>query len=143
MFSLIQWFLHVFHFWFIVSKKTHLLLLNHFNKFIYPPFQIFYLFSSRTYFRDPWNIFEWITYAVISVLMLTRILTVASNNSTAQSIHPRVYALGLVIIWLRFMRSCRAFRTLGPFIAILGKFEPRSLRSNPGRSVFYVALLFV
>ena len=36
-------------------------------------------------------------------------------------IHCRLYALGLIILWLRFMRSCRVFRTLGPFIAILGK----------------------
>lgn len=77
---------------------------------------------QRTYFRDPWNIFEWITYVVVLTLILTRIMSVASNNEAAQSIHPRVYALGLVVIWLRFMRSCRAFRTLGPFIAILGKF---------------------
>ena len=77
---------------------------------------------QRTYFRDPWNIFEWITYVVVLTLILTRILFVASDNKTAQSIHPRVYALGLVVIWLRFMRSCRAFRTLGPFIAILGRF---------------------
>ena len=74
---------------------------------------------QRTYFRDPWNIFEWLTYAVILTLVMTRILSLASENQTAQSIHPRVYALGLVIIWLRFMRSCRAFRSLGPFIAIL------------------------
>ena len=47
-------------------------------------------------------------------------MSVASNNPTANEIHPRVYSLGLVIIWLRFMRSCRAFRSLGPFIAILG-----------------------
>ena len=85
---------------------------------------------QRTYFRDPWNIFEWITYVVILTLILTRILTVASNNETAQSIHPRVYALGLVVIWLRFMRPCRAFRTLGPFIAILGKYT------------IYISLLF-
>ena len=123
-------------------KHTYSYLIILINSYI-RHFKIFYLFSSRTYFRDPWNIFEWITYAVISVLMLTRILTVASNNSTAQSIHPRVYALGLVIIWLRFMRSCRAFRTLGPFIAILGKFDPRCLSLTPGRSVFMWHSLFV
>ena len=76
---------------------------------------------QRTYFREPWNIFEWIAYFVILTLVLTRILSVASKDKLAEEIHPRIYALGLIVIWLRFMRSCRAFRSLGPFIAILGK----------------------
>lgn len=75
---------------------------------------------QRTYFREPWNIFEWIAYFVVLTLVLTRIMSSASNNKTAEEIHPRIYALGLIVIWLRFMRSCRAFRSLGPFIAILG-----------------------
>jgi len=75
---------------------------------------------QRTYFREPWNIFEWIAYFVILTLAITRVLSVATNNKTAEEVHPRIYALGLIVIWLRFMRSCRAFRSLGPFIAILG-----------------------
>uniref|UniRef100_A0A7M5WS19 Ion transport domain-containing protein n=1 Tax=Clytia hemisphaerica TaxID=252671 RepID=A0A7M5WS19_9CNID len=75
---------------------------------------------QRTYFRDPWNIFEWISYLVVLTLVFTRVLSVASNNHTAAEVHPKVYALGLIVLWLRFMRSCRVFQTLGPFIAILG-----------------------
>ena len=74
----------------------------------------------RTYFRDPWNIFEWITYMVVLLLILTRVITIVVHTPTAKKLHPRMYAVGLIIIWLRLMRSCRAFRTLGPFIAILG-----------------------
>ncbi|XP_065055381.1 transient receptor potential cation channel subfamily A member 1-like isoform X4 [Rhopilema esculentum] len=75
---------------------------------------------QRTYFRDPWNIFEWITYGVVLTLVITRMMAVFSSNKTAEQIHPGAYAMGLIVIWLRFMRSCRAFRSLGPFIAILG-----------------------
>lgn len=75
---------------------------------------------QRTYFRDPWNIFEWITYFVVLTLGVTRVMAVTSHNAIASKIHPRVYSIGLIVIWLRFMRSCRAFRSLGPFIAILG-----------------------
>ena len=39
-----------------------------------------------------------------------------------------MYAVGLIIIWLRLMRSCRAFRTLGPFIAILGSVAKDTLK---------------
>ena len=82
---------------------------------------------QRTYFREPWNIFEWIAYFVVLTLVLTRIMSVALNDQTASEVHPRVYSLGLIVIWLRFMRSCRAYRSLGPFIAILGKFKKLSL----------------
>ena len=83
---------------------------------------------QRTYFREPWNIFEWIAYFVILTLALTRVISIAASpkvthgvrNNIAEEIHPRIYALGLIVIWLRFMRSCRAYRSLGPFIAILG-----------------------
>jgi len=64
-----------------------------------------------------------ISYIVVLTLVFTRILSVASDNGTAAELHPKVYALGLIVIWLRFMRSCRVFQTLGPFIAILGKNE--------------------
>ena len=77
---------------------------------------------QRTYFREPWNIFEWVAYLVVLTLILTRILSVASGDKMAEDIHPKIYALGLIVIWLRFMRSCRVFRTLGPFIAILGEY---------------------
>lgn len=42
------------------------------------------------------------------------------NNETANKIHPRVYAIGLIVIWIRFMRSVRSFQSVGPFIVILG-----------------------
>ena len=35
---------------------------------------------QRTYFRDPWNIFEWFTYLVVVFLILTRILALASDG---------------------------------------------------------------
>ena len=75
---------------------------------------------QRTYFREPWNIFEWISYFVVLTLAVTRVLSVVSRDATAEEIHPKIYAIGLIVLWLRFMRSCRAFQSLGPFIAILG-----------------------
>ena len=75
---------------------------------------------QRTYFRDAWNIIEWVSYVVVLTLIFTRILAVATNNETANKIHPRVYAIGLIVIWMRFMRSVRSFQSLGPFIVILG-----------------------
>ena len=45
---------------------------------------------------------------------------VVSGSESMGKFHAKLYAIGLIVIWLRFMRSCRVFQTLGPFIAILG-----------------------
>ena len=46
----------------------------------------------------------------------TRVLSVVSKYKSVEEIHPKIYAIGLIVLWLRFMRSCRTFQSLGPFI---------------------------
>ena len=50
----------------------------------------------------------------------TRVLSVVSKYKSVEEIHPKIYAIGLIVLWLRFMRSCRTFQSLGSFIEILG-----------------------
>ena len=50
----------------------------------------------------------------------TRVLPVVSKYKNVEEIYPKIYAIGRIILWLRFMRSCRTFQSLGPFIEILG-----------------------
>ena len=50
----------------------------------------------------------------------TRVLSVVSKYKNVEEIHPKIYAIGLINLWLRFMRSCRTFQSLGSFIEILG-----------------------
>ena len=50
----------------------------------------------------------------------TRVLSVVSKYKNVEEIHPKIYAIGLINLWLRFMRSCRTFQSLGLFIEILG-----------------------
>ena len=47
-------------------------------------------------------------------------MAVVAPKSIDNEVHPHTYAIGLIFIWLRLIRSFRAFRSLGPFIAILG-----------------------
>ena len=46
--------------------------------------------------------------------------SVASKYKTVEEIYPKIYAIRLTALWLRFMRCCRAFQNLGLFIEILG-----------------------
>ena len=77
--------------------------------------------SGISYFNDAWNYFDWITYGWVSAVIVTRILGVAVDNfPTARSLHPKVFAIALIFIWLRLMKFFRAFGALGPFIVIVG-----------------------
>lgn len=76
--------------------------------------------SGISYFNDSWNYFDWVTYAWILGIIVTRIFSVVLNSETAQSLHPRVFAIALIFIWLRLMKVFRGFVTLGPFIVMIG-----------------------
>jgi hypothetical protein len=43
-----------------------------------------------SYFESYWNYFDWVTYFGILTVILTRILSVAIDNSTANELHPKV-----------------------------------------------------
>lgn len=76
--------------------------------------------SGISYFNDAWNYFDWVTYAWILGIIVTRIFAVVLKNETAHSLHPKVFAIALIFIWLRFMKVFRGFVTLGPFIVMIG-----------------------
>lgn len=76
--------------------------------------------SGISYFNDAWNYFDWVTYAWILGIIVTRIFAVLLNSETAESLHPRVFAIALIFIWLRLMKAFRGFETLGPFIVMIG-----------------------
>ena len=76
--------------------------------------------SGISYFNDSWNYFDWVTYGWIVGVVVTRVFAVLLQNDTARSLHPRVFALALIFIWLRLMKVFRPFGNLGPFIVMIG-----------------------
>ena len=76
--------------------------------------------SGISYFNDSWNYFDWVTYGWILGIIATRIFAVVLNSDSARSLHPKVFAIGLIFIWLRLMKVFRGFVTLGPFIVMIG-----------------------
>ena len=75
---------------------------------------------KTAYFKDAWNIMDWLMYVGVLTVIVTRIISVTSHDPVVESIHPRAYAFALIFMWLHFMKSCRAFKSLGPFITMLG-----------------------
>lgn len=74
------------------------------------------------YFKDFWNVFDWIVYFLLLAVIFTHIAdVVVQHNSDLHVSHVRVFAVTIVFLWLRLMKHARAIRLLGPFILMLGK----------------------
>jgi len=73
---------------------------------------------------DPWNIFDFLTYGCVLTVIATRLASFISasknDSSLGTEIHLKAYVATLISMWLHFMKSCRPFTTLGPFITMLG-----------------------
>ncbi|XP_012558139.2 uncharacterized protein LOC100201978 isoform X1 [Hydra vulgaris] len=75
--------------------------------------------NVTSYWKDGWNIFEWITFASILSVIGTRVAACMSGSVSSLSWHRRTFLLLLVLLWLRFMKCCRCYQSLGPFITML------------------------
>lgn len=75
-----------------------------------------------SYFHDSWNYFDWVTYAMIGITILTHIIKVTDASPTTAKVNRRVLAATIVFIWLRLMKTARAFTSLGPFVVMLNHF---------------------
>eukprot|EP00794_Sanderia_malayensis_P014065 gene14065-15531_t len=84
--------------------------------------------TTISYFKDAWNYFDWITYACIITVILSRIVAVAWPSSKAKNLHPIFMAVALIFIWLRLMKVLRTFQALGPFIVMIGHIVDDTLK---------------
>lgn len=76
--------------------------------------------SSRSYLKNGWNIFELVTNIIMALVVFTRIIATSSSNETVDRVHYKSFPILLIMLWLRFMRSCQCYQSLGPFITMLG-----------------------
>ena len=84
---------------------------------------VFYKASRRagtSVMTDPWNILEFVTYIAVVIVFSTRVLIIFDPSEKSDEVHRKAYAGLLILMWLHFMKSCRPFTALGPFISMLG-----------------------
>lgn len=94
--------------------------------------------SGISYFNDAWNYFDWVTYGWILGIIVTRVFAVVLASNVARSLHPKVFAIALIFIWLRLMKVFRGFITLGPFIVMIGHIIDDTLKFGFLYVIFYV-----
>lgn len=75
--------------------------------------------STISYFKDAWNYFDWITYAWILTVIISRVIAVFLPKSRAGSLHARFMAVALIFIWLRLMKVLRTFEALGACVFLM------------------------
>ncbi|XP_078610224.1 uncharacterized protein LOC144881203 isoform X4 [Branchiostoma floridae x Branchiostoma japonicum] len=75
--------------------------------------------QKSSYFSDFWNLFDWTLYLLLLVCITTHIVDVFAHSEELARWHIRIFALTIIIMWLRLMKNARAFRAIGPFIVIL------------------------
>ena len=76
--------------------------------------------KSSNYFGNAWNVIDWAIHLAIWVIIATRIMVIIMDDEKIKLYHVRIYALSLILVWLRVLKACRAFQALGPFITLLG-----------------------
>ncbi|KAM5158169.1 uncharacterized protein ACMZJ9_009416 [Mantella aurantiaca] len=75
-----------------------------------------------SYFKDFWNVFDWIVYFLLCAVISTHIADlVVQDNKDLHTSHIRVFSVTIIFLWLRVMKHARAIHLLGPFIVMLGK----------------------
>ncbi|GAA6110425.1 transient receptor potential channel pyrexia [Tachysurus ichikawai] len=81
-----------------------------------------------SYLQDPWNIFDWLVYALLIAVLGLHLADVYLVSQTLRMNSLRIFAVAVIFLWLRLMKHVRAFRVIGPFIVMLGKIVGDVLR---------------
>ena len=94
--------------------------------------------QNVSYFHDNWNYFDWVTYAMIGASIFTHIIKVSEGSETTAKVHRRFLAATIIFIWLRLMKTARAFTSLGPFVVMLSHFVGDTLKFAFLYLLFYI-----
>ncbi|KAI5108268.1 polycystin-2-like, partial [Silurus meridionalis] len=81
-----------------------------------------------SYMQDPWNIFDWLVYTLLIAVLGLHMADVYLVSQTLRMYSLRMFAVAVIVLWLRLMKHVRGFRVMGPFIVMLGKIVGDVLR---------------
>nr|XP_054772707.1 uncharacterized protein LOC129280722 [Lytechinus pictus] len=76
--------------------------------------------NARSYFSEPWNWFDWFVYISLMCITALHVSDIFIDNDILSQATVNLFAIVVIFIWIRLMKSVRAFQQLGPFIVMLG-----------------------
>lgn len=76
--------------------------------------------EGPTYFKDAWNIFDWVTYFLILASIITHVVSALTIYRAADNVHTNLMCATVIMLWIRLLKTCRPFRSIGPFVVMGG-----------------------
>ena len=93
---------------------------------------------ERSYFQDRWNYIDWVTYAMLIIVIILHVINVAVQSNKYSDVFIRIFACTVILIWLRLLKFARPFPTQGPFVVILGNIVEDTFRWGFVLGMFYI-----
>lgn len=94
--------------------------------------------QSPSYFKDAWNIFDWLAYFMTVTTAASHVIAWFANSSMTVEVHINIFSATLIVIWIRLLKFARAFTALGPFVVMLGHVSHDVLKFCSLFFVFYI-----
>ncbi|XP_070697055.1 transient receptor potential channel pyrexia isoform X2 [Pempheris klunzingeri] len=91
-----------------------------------------------SYSHDLWNVFDWLVYSLLAASFGVHVADVIHPSVCLHAVSLRLFAVTVIVLWLRLMKHVRAFRPMGPFIVMLG-----SIIGDVLRFLFLYAEIFI
>ena len=93
---------------------------------------------KRSYFQDRWNYIDWVTYAMLIIVIILHVINVAVQSNKYNDVFIRIFACTIILVWLRLLKFVRPFPAQGPFVVILGK-----ILEDTFRWAFVIAMFYI
>lgn len=75
--------------------------------------------NKRTYFSDAWNYIDWITYAMLMVVIILHMINLWVDDNLYNDVFVRILSCTVIPVWLRLLKYARPFPSQGPFVVML------------------------
>lgn len=96
--------------------------------------------NHSTYFNigDGWIYFDWLALLLVITTIVTHVVFLKTNNSTAYKIHRFILIKLLLVLWIRIAKFARPFQSTGPIVVIFSHIMKDIIKCS-----FLFAILFI
>lgn len=75
--------------------------------------------NQQTYFSDVWNYIDWVTYAMMIVVIILHLVNIYVKSNGYNDVFVRILSCTLIPAWVRLLKYARPFPGQGPFVVML------------------------
>ena len=75
--------------------------------------------NRQIYFSDAWNYIDWITYAMLIVVIILHFVNVYIKSAVYNGVFVRILSCTVIPVWVRLLKYARPFPSQGPFVVML------------------------